>query len=217
MSPKIPYPISTIIVPSNHLNILPQLPELAAVLNRSYTHCHLHGAGYEIFPPDVGRLGKPEDLESEIGPDGFCVIAFSSAHDRIIASASAKPYHIGKAEGASGEANMMFKRPAVATILAEDEEALPMWELLAMAVDPDLQGKGISNQLLDVTLEEIKIRVAEKATCKNGIKILISVAKEINEGYYLKKGWETTQERLYPAGSAGNTSKFTVLDMVKVV
>jgi GNAT superfamily N-acetyltransferase len=220
------YPLTTLILPCPSLSQSPHLPALAALLNRTFTHTHVHGAGYEILPASVGRLQKPEQLASELGSEGFCIIAFSAAAGgRMVGTASAKPYHADKArEGAGGEVNLIFKRPAAAkgggkaVAVVEDEEGLPAWELLAMAVEPELQGKGISSQLLEVTLEEIKRRVAEGGERVEGTtRVLVSTMKELTEGYYHKKGWETTEERRFPPGTAGSGTGFTVVEMVRMV
>lgn len=218
MSPS--YPLKTLLLPSPSLPHSPHLPALFALLNRAFTHTHLHGAGYAILPANVGRLEKPEQLASELGSEGFCIIAFSADDGgRMVGTASAKPYHAAKArEGAGGEVNLIFKRPEVGGDgggVVEDGEGLPAWELLAMAVEPELQGRGISTQLLEGTLEEIKRRVSEGG--KRATRVLVSTMKELTEGYYQKKGWETTEERRFPPGTAGSRTGFTVVEMVKVV
>jgi len=225
MSPT--YPLTTLILPSPSLSQSPHLPALAALLNRTFTHTHVHGAGYEILPASVGRLQKPEQLASELGDEGFCIIAFSAAvGGRMVGTASAKPYHAEKArEGAGGEVNLMFKRPPAANkesgkavTVAKDDEELPAWELLAMAVEPELQGKGISTQLLELTLDEIKRRVAERGESVEGpTRVLVSTMKELTEGYYQKKGWETTEERRFAPGTAGSGTGFAVVEMVRII
>ncbi|KAL9603533.1 MAG: hypothetical protein Q9179_002150 [Wetmoreana sp. 5 TL-2023] len=221
------YPLTTRLLSSPSLSASPYFPDLVNVINRAFSHSHVHGAGYEIFPSALKRLWKPEQLGAELGSEGFCIIAFSSegdgGHGRLVGTASAKPYHAQKArEGAGGELNLMFKRSVANKVVdsseTRDEEALPTWELLAMAVEPDLQGQGISTQLLGLALEEIKRRVAaETRIAKNGVRIFISTMKELNEEYYLKKGWMTTDERRFPRGIAGSTNAFTIVDMVRTI
>lgn len=144
----------------------------------------------------------------------------------MVGTASAKPYRAEKArEGAGGEVNLIFKRPPLvengggkAVAVVEKGEGLPAWELLAMAVEPELQGKGISTRLLELTLEEIKRRVAEEGERVEGTtRILVSTMKELTEGFYHKKGWETTEERRFPPGTAGSGTGFTVAEMVRIV
>ena len=150
----------------------------------------------------------------------------------MIATASAKPYHAASADlGKAAEANDLFKRPLPKAIKKEAlvdaekgnaggavDDGRPTWELLATAVDPELQGKGISTQVLDLTLGEIKRRVAiETGKEKYPIRIFLSTMKERNIGYYIKKGWKATEERTFPRGSGGSLNKFTVVDMVRVI
>ncbi|KAL8721040.1 MAG: hypothetical protein Q9181_007791 [Wetmoreana brouardii] len=142
------YPLTTRLLSSPSLSTSPYLPDLINVTNRAFSHSHVHGAGHEIFPSALQRLWKPEQLGAELGPEGFCIIAFSSEGDGG-----------GRRLGAGGEVNLMFKRSVAKKVgdssEARGEEALPTWELLAMAVEPELQGQGISTQLLNLTLEEI--------------------------------------------------------------
>lgn len=234
-----PYPLTTTIVPSPSLSTFARLQDLAAMLNSSFTHAHLYGAGYQTLPASTGRLKKPEQLAGELGPDGFCLVAFSSdptdqkgqtPGGRIVATASAKPYHPDKStEGAGSEVNLMFKRPAPngnsktearqlgKKSLEESDADLPAWEILAMAVEPELQGKGVSNQILELTLDEIKRVVQDTEKENKGIRILISAMKEITGEYYAKKGWKMTEERRMPSGTAGSTTGFTIVDMVRIV
>ncbi|KAL8690948.1 MAG: hypothetical protein Q9218_003724 [Villophora microphyllina] len=226
-------PLTTRVIPSPSLATYTDLTNLVSLINRSFAHAHVHGASYEIWPTGAAsslRLWNPEQLAGELGPEGFCIVAYAAVGEnatdgaaKLVATASAKPYDAQKAsEGATGEVNLMFKRPAVSetkearqALLAED---LPTWELLAMVVDPELQKRGLSTQLLDLTLEEIKRRVAaETWNDEKGTRILVSTMKELSEGYYLKKGWTTTEERRFPPGTAGSTNAFSVVDMVRII
>ena len=125
----------------------------------------------------------------------------------------------------------------------EEEEKgegnLPSWEILAMAVTPELQGRGIASQLLNLTIETIRAQVKEEQlsgivekgkedgegkVIRKGeggeggkVKILLSTLKELKEEYYKRKGWKTTHERRFPAGVGGSEAGFGVVDMVRVV
>ena len=52
---------------------------------------------------------------------------------------------------------------------------------------------------------------------ETGVRVLISLMKELNEGYYLKKEWRTTEERRFLPGTGARTNGFTVVDMVGVI
>lgn len=64
------YALSTITIPAPSLSTPPHMPALLALLNRVFSHSHVYGAGYHILPASVGRLEKPEQLASELGPKG---------------------------------------------------------------------------------------------------------------------------------------------------
>ena len=85
--------------------------------------------------------------------------------DRVIATASAKPYIPPKPDNneAGGEkrSEKLFKRqPGTDNALAAYAE-LPKWEILCMVVEPTLQGRGIAGLLMGLMIEEIKRRVVQ--------------------------------------------------------
>lgn len=149
------------------------------------------------------------------------------------------------------DVNRMFKRPepvlpippkpttnASSHMEEEDGEEkwgkdIPSYEILAMAVSPELQGRGIASQLLDATVRTIRERVRETNLSaleagigegggaggeKGGrVKILLSTLKELKEEYYVRKGWKSTHERRFPAGVGGSEEGFGVVDMIRIV
>ena len=180
-----PYPLTFTTLSTPLLASSPHLSTLYTLINRAFSHSHR--TGHRTIVLNEQRLQAPAQLIEEIGPDGFCILAFSipdgeNEESRLIGTASAKPYSAplpgegmeGSGGGMMSEVNKMFKRtqtelpiPPLPTTDAsnhpevgeEEEEDLPSWEILAMAVVPELQGRGIASQLLGLTIETIRERV----------------------------------------------------------
>ncbi|KAL8792475.1 MAG: hypothetical protein Q9195_004931 [Heterodermia aff. obscurata] len=236
------YPLTTTTLSTPQLSRSPHLPALCDLINLAFDHAHRTGHRTTLLTEL--RLQDPTQLLEELGPNGFCILTFDSSDDnsteasseKLIATASAKPYspssstEPAKADSLVSEVNNLFKRTPVLPQLAtsalfpeedgrEAGEGLPTWEILAMGVDPALRGRGIAARMLEATIEEIRGRIGgkEEEAWKGEIKILLSTLKELNEGYYQRKGWRTTAERRFEAGVGGSEEGFGVVDMVRVV
>lgn len=192
------------------------------------------------------RLQRPAQLIEELDPDGFCIVAYTipdagqdGEEGKLVATASAKPYvPPGKAEGGSklsdNEVKEMFQRAEPAQVMSdtassagaeeEDEETLPTWEICAMVVDPELQGRGIASQLMSLAINTIRRQVRDELQTQVGdregkgkVRLFLTTLKELNEEYYKRKGWTTTSERRFGPGVGGSEAGFGVVDMVRVV
>ena len=256
------HPFTTITLSTPQLSNSPHLPTLCTLINLAFDHAHR--TGHRTLLLKETRLRSPTQLPEQLGPAGFCILAFAASdtanfdekHGKLIATASAKPYAPSSKEPAEAgslvsEINKLFKRtrgvegkppkpifPELASSLfpeeneKEPEEGLPTWEIMAMGVDPALQGRGIASLMLEFTIEEVRRRVGEerrgkgkkegkedevsKKEWKGKIKILLSTMKELNEGYHQRKGWRTTAERRFEAGVGGSEEGFGIVDMVRV-
>ena len=278
--PSLPsHPLSTTTLSTTQLSNSPHLPALYTLINLAFGHAHQN---YRTVLLAEHRLHSPAQILEELGPAGFCILAFAASDTdtdsvnvnvnggkpgKLIATASAKPYtppgtEPVKSGSTVSEINRLFKRTRGAEKEEEEEEEeggkptqqpvlaglsssseaedgglpllpLPTWEILAMSVDPEVQGRGIAARMLGFTIEEIRRRIGEpgwgkdkdkeeevevgKGEWKGKVKILLSTMKELNEGYYQRKGWRTTAERRFEAGVGGSEAGFGVVDMVKVV
>ena len=98
-----------------------------------------------------------------------------------------------------------------------------------MAVEPELQGRGIAGQIMDITVEEIKRRVRNAASFqdrkvgdasvgeKRQVMLLLSTMQEVNEAYYRKRGWVCTGVRRFGSGVLGSRDGFGVVEMGRCV
>lgn len=229
----------------------PHLPTLCSLINRSFDHSH-NEKGFSYLPrSENARLQTQTQLGEEVGPNGFILIMLqwdtpssppppdagatsgfiSSTGHRIIGTASAKPYHSNHPISSSVEsthATHLFKRPPTSSSQSgADATDTPKWEILAMAVDPSLQGHGLASQLMNLTIDEIKRRcrssshstpsssLTESASGK--VILLISVMKEVYESYYLKRGWTTTATKEIQPGMMGSRDGFSIVEMYMIV
>lgn len=107
--------------------------------------------------PANGVSRSPEDQDGFLSPNG----------SKILATASAKPYKPTKPTLSTPDSNSLgntqfFKRPP-STSSESKEDGMPKWEILAMAVDPTLQGLGLASKLMEETIGEIKKRCRQSA------------------------------------------------------
>ena len=173
-------------------------------MNRAFDLSHRKD-GRELLPTDEKtRLLKPEQIAEEIDPDGFTILLFQNQNHEdgeteiLIGTASAKPYTPTKSSSESGDpAYLLFKRPAPPSSEAPTDTTafpIPKYEILAMAVDPSLQGQGLASRMLGLVVEEIKSRAVDEWSEKGlrgekRVQILLSTMQEVNETYYAKRGW----------------------------
>ena len=168
----------------------PHSPALLELVNYSFRQSFISARNGGLLPPtSTTRLHSLHQLCSELGPDGFTVLMFSSdvpQHERteglftgnedgaiLIATASAKPYahtHLTGKEH-DGKMHSLFHRPppdrrnlkADADADGGGDEAdggWPRWEGFALAVHPNLQRRGIASKLVNQVLAEIRLRVS---------------------------------------------------------
>ncbi|KAL9072353.1 MAG: hypothetical protein Q9161_003672 [Pseudevernia consocians] len=244
----------------------PHLPAVVKLLNYTYDQSHINGRNGRLLPPDpTTRLQSLTQLSSELEPDGFTFLMFSSEtsqHEEIegltinspkgatlIASASAKPYLPTKPEDAGDMTHLLFKRPppdAREFDMNDEsensdggEERWPKWEILAVAVHPSLQGRGLASVLLERVIEEIKSRASasmpapdpkrqqkddlddvseSEGKVGNGkVMLMLSTMLELNESYYLKRGFTTTSVRRFEPGTMGSIDGFSAVEMMRWV
>ncbi|KAL2043754.1 hypothetical protein N7G274_003273 [Stereocaulon virgatum] len=231
------------------LNASPHLPALFKLINKCFDISH-NPPGHSYLPPsETARLRKPEQLAEEIGPKGFTFIILvqnadamfnksgprnskgmgEALRERVIATASAKPFILPQTPSSPSSPESIFKRQPGTHKYLEPYAHLPKWEILVMVVDPELQGRGIAGQLLDITVEEIKKRCAADSKggeSRNGIEseggkgqvmLLLSTMQEVNEAYYMRRGWVCTEARRFGPGVLGSRDGFGVVEMGRCV
>ncbi|KAL9633175.1 MAG: hypothetical protein Q9164_004863 [Protoblastenia rupestris] len=233
-----PFPNAhTILLSTATLTTSPHLTPLIALANAAFSHSHTNGvSGKEFMPATVTRFPQAKSMLDDLGPNGFCLIMFETGEEEsdIIGTISAKPFIETKAgHDTSIHPSSLFKRPPPPTKhdaeaqekaieSAEDPEA-SKWELLASAVALRVKGKGVASMLLEKCIEEIRRRAAEEHKRKGlreeegKVALYLSTMQEVNEAYYLRKGWRTTGIRRFAPGTWGGKDGFGIVEMVRVL
>lgn len=74
--------------------------------------------------------------------------------------------------------------------IEKDHPAKPHWYLLALGVEPDLQGRGIGSQLMQPVLERCD---------REGVPAYLESSKERNVPLYERHGFKVTKEMMVPS------------------
>ncbi|KAL9600703.1 MAG: hypothetical protein Q9219_003033 [cf. Caloplaca sp. 3 TL-2023] len=228
---------STTSLRKDHSNLL---SSLTALINLCYSVAHTTSPHGILLPYSYRRVLNETSFLEEVGKDGFILVLSvqdAEGQEEPIASISAKPFkELGYGEEVYGSEQLIhFKRKAAAPAGAstspnliqtkgpENEQSnlaspvhledLPKWEIMCNVVHPDYQNRGIAALLFDAVMKEIR----RKETRSERVNIVITTMKELNEAYYQKRGFITTQERKFEKGVGGSEVGFTVLEMERSI
>lgn len=240
-----PFPnVHTIILSGASLASSPYLIPLFTLTNDAFSYSHSESvAGKEYLPKSMGRYRQPTDIFDELGPEGFCMLAFEDAEStEIIGTISARPFNAQRVEkGEKNHARFLFKRaPSThATTLRNGRDAtekagkvqeveqalldpdIENWELLASVVTFRVKGMGLASKLMEMCIDELRRMSLIKYRDRGGqgevkMGLYLSTMKELNEEYYLKRGWVTTAENKIEKGVMGSRDGFSVAEMVRI-
>jgi GNAT superfamily N-acetyltransferase len=192
----------------------PVLPSIRQMVNDSFRVSHTE---YDILA-NVNRLQSDDQFAMELGavPGTFTyLLAYASSDEKgVLATASAQRYHGTPAviTGLDTTQKKTFKRYGDASLT--DEE----WELRLMAVRPSLQRQGIAKFLMQRIEDEVRRRFLEARRAdgqQQGLVMLLTTLKEINEVFYAKRGYVVDSEAQYDKGYMGSEMGFGVVHMSK--
>ena len=214
----------------------PYLRQLKNLINAAFSATHSKDG---IFPPDVKRLNSDTQIIDEIGPDFFTYIILSrpsEVTDRptLFATASARRL-LPKDYTMLPESLKLLKRSQASA--PEDVES---WELKLLAVDPSIQRQGLASMLMKLLEVEIQKRSAESRlnesmmisqnaiiepdggtlvmhTKPKELRFLLDTVKEVNEEFYRRRGFVTTEELAFEPGVIGGMGRFTEVFMEKIL
>lgn len=213
----------------------PYLGPLRLLINAAFVANHCGPATNDLFPPSLTRLHTDDQLPAELGPETFTYVVSSLVPEngdppRLYATCSGSPYNpkspytpgVGRTDGAD-EGGMQ-------RTIALDVERNEFWELRMLVVNPVLQKQGLGGLLMTLVEGEIVRRSAEtrlqlskvESSPKDGhangdvqkmngaiaakkLVLTLTTCKEVNEAYYLRRGWLTTE--LKPMGNLFNASR----------
>lgn len=95
---------------------------------------------------------------------------------------------------------------------SDGQDDVPRWEVMTVCVHPDWQKQGLAEKLLEVVTEEVGSQV--KAQGKGPrFKLMVRTMKEINEKYWLSKGFKPVGEKFFEPGLFGSPTGFHILDL----
>ena len=187
----------------------PLLPSFHSVVNKAYQRSHEKNGAILL---DGARFSYEGQFLDELAnaPGTFTFIIYYTDTDDVVGTASAKR-HIGKVNVAGEDSTFTRLSPAPA-----DTDA---WELSTMAVDPELQRQGLAAYLMRLTEDEVKRRFV--ADCPGArskrLVMMITTVKEINEPFYLRRGFMRDYEIWYDQGHLGSECGFHIEFMSKTV
>ena len=237
----------TIILTISDLADSPHFPALYSLENEAFNHAHMYGVSGKQFlnqgrftqPQDMLDEIGPDGF-------CMIMFEHGGENAEIIGSISAKPFTIATQKPETNgdqHPRLLFKRapPEKIDEVVEGETG-EKWELLAMAVALRVKGKGVAGLLMEECIEEIRREIAlaaeadtdsMEAVIKRGeggmangpgekgedkkIVLYLSTLQDINEGYYLRRGWRTTSVKRVEKGTAGAIDGFGIVEMIKVV
>ncbi|KAK4952964.1 hypothetical protein LTR10_008668 [Elasticomyces elasticus] len=193
------------------------IPALHDLINKAFGHGHA-----KLGFPNVDRLPNEKDYLDQVGTDAgtFVYIISWSDSGEPIATAGAHHYVEGVlvATDSGGDERSCFTRmrlPAKA-----EGEGQEVWELKLMAVAVPCSGKGLASYLMKLADEEVKRRSLRAGGRKqDGQKLwmVLTTIKEINEGFYARRGYAHDYETTHGPGHMGTPNGFHVVHMSKVL
>ncbi|KAL8672654.1 MAG: hypothetical protein Q9168_002895 [Polycauliona sp. 1 TL-2023] len=95
---------------------------------------------------------------------------------------------------------------------SQEQDGIPRWEVMTVCVHPDWQKRGLADKLLGNVAEEVSSRVKSSGKGPD-FKLMVRTMKEINERYWLSKGFKSVSERFFEPGLFGSPTGFHLLDL----
>lgn len=211
-------PTTTTLYEPSQLATYPHLSALKHLINEAFRDNHVRE---DIMSASIDRLQSSAQYLEQIGSDPGTFVYILSWDDTglPIGSAGAHRYvaPVLVADGGEGEGDQQrsaFRRvrlPAHITTGAE------VWELKLMAVDLAVQRRGLASHLMDLVDEEVKRRVRADYAEPPPTYSILTTAKEANERFYRRKGYQDDYETRVGPGYLGSPRGFGVLFMSKAL
>ena len=216
----------------------PLRPAVHEVINRAFSAAHP-----PYLPASLDRLRGPDALAEALGPDAFTFVLTAPALSRLpatpVASAfvpdpslEAPPRVLASVSGG------VFTWKDRSTVDPISRNFLPTsdprihradgngyetaWEMKLMAVDPAVAGRGLASALLGSVEREIHRRwkVIEAPNGGNQqegkkMRVFLRTIKEMNERFYLRRGYTTVLKNRCEPGLLGSVAGFSLIGMIK--
>ena len=97
---------------------------------------------------------------------------------------------------------------------SDGQDDVPRWEVVTVCVHPEWQKQGLAEKLLQAVIDEVISQV--KAQGKGPeFKLVVRVLKEVNESYWLSKGFKPVGEKFFEPGTFGSPTGFHISDLTR--
>ena len=96
--------------------------------------------------------------------------------------------------------------------LTKSDGALPTRAIRFLAVDPGMQRQGVAAWLLKLAESNAARREPQKR-----VLMVLDTVKEVNAGFYGRRGWRAVRDVPVPPGSGNSPSGYTTVYMDKLV
>jgi GNAT superfamily N-acetyltransferase len=208
-------PTAITLYASRDLEAAGLIPSLHDLINTAFSNSHSRS---DSMGDSSLRLHSHDQLVRELsGPGTFTYVITYSGTTTAIAVASGKLY---KSTGPRQPARLEDPKTAF-TRSGASEPDTEGWELSSMAVDPALQRQGLAGLLMDLVEAEVKRRFlvarAERNEPDVGLVMLLTTIKEINGGFYSRRGYGADYETYHGPEWLGSEGPFTVVHMSKKI
>ncbi|KAL8718802.1 MAG: hypothetical protein Q9225_004112 [Loekoesia sp. 1 TL-2023] len=97
---------------------------------------------------------------------------------------------------------------------SDGQDDVPRWEVMTVCVRPDWQKQGLADRLLEMVTDEVRSQVEAQGKGPR-FKLVVRALKEINEKYWLSKGFKPVGERFFEPGIFGSPTGFHILDLTR--
>ena len=199
----------------SQLKTSPFLPDLHQLVNAAFEWSH---SATEILN-STKRLSHENQYIEELGddPETFVLIVRFVDTDQIIATAYASRY-LGVASVPDDGQDRTWKRIG---LVPDDADA---WELRNMVVHPRCQSQGLAQFLMKTIEDGVKIAsdaaarsIAQDNPRPRRLLMYLATVKEIQGGFYLKRGYREDYSVEHPSGHLGSVKGFSVVFMSKEI
>jgi GNAT superfamily N-acetyltransferase len=200
---------------SHSLSSAGLIPPLHDLINTAFSHSHSRA---DSMGDSSLRLHSHEQLVRELsGPGTFTYVITYTGTTTAVAVASGKLY-----KSTLTRQPVRLENPKSAfTRSGPAEPDTEGWELSSMAVDPALQRQGLAGLLMDLVEGEVRRRFlvarAEGGKAGVGLVMLLTTIKEINWGFYSRRGYAADYETYHGPEWLGSEGPFTVVHMSKKI
>jgi len=203
----------------------PLLAPLRRLVNKAFSVSHAQTGGV-VLPANIDRLRSEDEFLQNMGtdPGTFNYMITYAGTDEIIGTVGAHRYVVPVLEAVAG-GGREGQRSTFARVKAPvgGDGKAEMWELKLMATDVSLQRQGLASYMMALTEAEVKRRFKAEALANGGseeqvrLVMVLTTIKELNEAFYLRRGYVFDYETVHERGFMGSETGFTVNHMSKVL